>query len=129
MGLWNDDERQDGRHDDRQSHPGVEAPNEGGIAFGAGCVDAAPGSEIVFAARLDMGILSLADALEPIAARTLTGNIVSIVRGLTGSTETIRSSSTQDIFTPWYSLTGHPPSAGRRRSTASLSAAARAAAG
>ena len=45
------------------------------------------------------------------------------------SPETIRSSSTQDIFTPWYSLTGHPPSAGRRRSTARLSAAARAAAG
>jgi len=45
------------------------------------------------------------------------------------SSETIRSSSTQDIFTPWYSLTGHPPSAGRRRSTARLSAAARAAAG
>src|SRR6202451_4588870 len=33
--------------------------------------EAAPGSEIVFAARLDMGIPSLADALEPIAVRTL----------------------------------------------------------
>ena len=51
------------------------------------CVDAVPGSEIVFAARLDMGIPSLADALEPIAARTLTGNIVSIVRGLVGRAE------------------------------------------
>ena len=48
------------------------------------CLDAGPGSEIIFAARLDLGIPSLADALEPIAARTLTDNIVSIVRGLLG---------------------------------------------
>ena len=48
------------------------------------CLDAGPGSQIVFSARLDMGIPSLADALEPIAARTLTDNIVSIVRGLLG---------------------------------------------
>jgi uncharacterized membrane protein len=48
------------------------------------CADAGPGSEIVFSARLDMGIPSLADALEPIAARALTDNIVSIVRGLVG---------------------------------------------
>jgi ribosome-associated toxin RatA of RatAB toxin-antitoxin module len=51
------------------------------------CVDTAQGSEIVFSARLDMGIPSLADALEPIAARTLIDNIVSIVRGLVGSAE------------------------------------------
>ena len=55
------------------------------------CADAARGSEIVFAARLDMGIPSLADALEPIAVRTLTGNIVSIVRGLTGRAELVAS--------------------------------------
>jgi ribosome-associated toxin RatA of RatAB toxin-antitoxin module len=55
------------------------------------CVDAAQGSEIVFAARLDMGIPSLADALEPIAVRTLIDNIVSIVRGLFGSAELITS--------------------------------------
>ena len=55
------------------------------------CSDAAPGSEIVFSARLDMGIPSLADALEPIAARTLTGNIVAIVRGLTGAAELLAS--------------------------------------
>src|SRR5580692_1357734 len=55
------------------------------------CVDAAPGSEIVFSARLDMGIPSLADALEPIAARTLIDNIVSIVRGLVGSAELVAS--------------------------------------
>ena len=55
------------------------------------CVDAAPGSEIVFSARLDMGIPSLADALEPIAVRTLTDNIVSIVRGLLGRAELVAS--------------------------------------
>ena len=48
------------------------------------CVDAGQDSEIVFCARLDMGIPSLADALEPIAVRTLIDNIVSIVRGLVG---------------------------------------------
>jgi uncharacterized membrane protein len=55
------------------------------------CVDAVPGSEIVFSARLDMGIPSLADALEPIAVRTLIDNIVSIVRGLVGHAELIAS--------------------------------------
>jgi len=45
----------------------------------------------MFAARLDMGIPSLADALEPIAVRTLTGNIVAIVRGLTGRAELVAS--------------------------------------
>jgi ribosome-associated toxin RatA of RatAB toxin-antitoxin module len=67
---------------------------EGDIAVFDGswqCADAAHGSEIIFSARLDMGIPSLADALEPIAARTLTGNIVSIVRGLTGSAELVAS--------------------------------------
>ena len=53
------------------------------------CADAAQGSEIVFSARLDMGIPSLADALEPIAVRTLIDNIVSIVRGLVGSAEVV----------------------------------------
>jgi ribosome-associated toxin RatA of RatAB toxin-antitoxin module len=51
------------------------------------CVDGAPGTEVLFCARLDMGIPSLADALEPIAARTLIDNIVSIVRGLVGGAE------------------------------------------
>ena len=55
------------------------------------CLDAAPGSEITFAARLDMGIPSLADALEPIAVRTLIDNIVSIVRGLVGQAELVAS--------------------------------------
>ena len=43
-----------------------------------------------------MGIPSLADALEPIAARTLTDNIVSIVRGLVGSAELV----TSDVAVP-----------------------------
>jgi Polyketide cyclase / dehydrase and lipid transport len=58
------------------------------------CVDATPGSEIVFSARLDMGIPSLADALEPIAVRTLSDNIVTIVRGLTGTAELVASDVT-----------------------------------
>jgi ribosome-associated toxin RatA of RatAB toxin-antitoxin module len=67
---------------------------EGDIAVFDGsweCAEAAQGSEIVFCARLDMGIPSLADALEPIAVRTLTDNIVSIVRGLVGSAELVAS--------------------------------------
>lgn len=55
------------------------------------CTDAAQGSEVFFSARLDMGIPSLADALEPIAARTLIDNIVSIVRGLVGDTVLVGS--------------------------------------
>jgi ribosome-associated toxin RatA of RatAB toxin-antitoxin module len=67
---------------------------EGDIAVFDGswqCFPATAGSQIVFSARLDMGIPSLADALEPIAVRTLVGNIVSIVRGLTGSAELVGS--------------------------------------
>jgi len=67
---------------------------EGDIAVFDGsweCLDAAQGCEIVFSARLDMGIPSLADALEPIAVRALTDNIVSIVRGLFGSAEPVAS--------------------------------------
>jgi ribosome-associated toxin RatA of RatAB toxin-antitoxin module len=50
------------------------------------CADLATGTSLVFAARLDMGIPSLADALEPIAVRTLIENTVSIVNGLVGGT-------------------------------------------
>jgi ribosome-associated toxin RatA of RatAB toxin-antitoxin module len=67
---------------------------EGDIAVFDGswkCVDAARGSEILFSARLDMGIPSLADALEPIAVRTLIDNTVSIVRGLVGLAELVAS--------------------------------------
>jgi ribosome-associated toxin RatA of RatAB toxin-antitoxin module len=75
---------------------------EGDIALFDGsweCVDVARGSEIVFSARLDMGIPSLADALEPIAARTLIDNIVSIVRGLFGTAELVAS----DVAVPVWS--------------------------
>lgn len=67
---------------------------EGDIAVFDGswqCVDAAQGSEVVFSACLDLGIPSLADALEPIAVRTLVANIISIVRGLVGSAELVAS--------------------------------------
>jgi ribosome-associated toxin RatA of RatAB toxin-antitoxin module len=67
---------------------------EGDVAVFDGawrCIDAAQGSEVLFSARLDLGIPSLADALEPIAARTLIANIVSIVRGLVGSAELVAS--------------------------------------
>jgi ribosome-associated toxin RatA of RatAB toxin-antitoxin module len=67
---------------------------EGDIAVFDGswqCVEAAQGSEVLFSAQLDLGIPSLADALEPIAARTLTANIISIVRGLVGNAELVTS--------------------------------------
>jgi ribosome-associated toxin RatA of RatAB toxin-antitoxin module len=67
---------------------------EGDIAVFEGswqCVEAAQGSEVLFSAQLDLGIPSLADALEPIAARTLIANIISIVRGLVGSAELVTS--------------------------------------
>ena len=67
---------------------------EGDIAVFDGswrCVDAAQGSEVLFSATLDMGIPSLADALEPIAVRTLIDNIASIVRGLVGRAELVAS--------------------------------------
>jgi len=58
---------------------------EGDIALFEGswsCTASGDGTAVVFAARLDMGIPSLADALEPIAARTLVDNTVAIVSGL-----------------------------------------------
>ena len=67
---------------------------EGDIAVFDGswqCAEAAQGSEVLFSAQLDLGIPSLADALEPIAARTLIANIISIVRGLVGSAEIVTS--------------------------------------
>jgi ribosome-associated toxin RatA of RatAB toxin-antitoxin module len=67
---------------------------EGDVAVFDGswqCVEAAQGSEVLFSADLDLGIPSLADALEPIAARTLIANIISILRGLVGSAELVAS--------------------------------------
>ena len=46
------------------------------------CLEDGEGAQIAFQARIDMGIPSLADALEPIAARTLVDNTVAIVGGL-----------------------------------------------
>jgi ribosome-associated toxin RatA of RatAB toxin-antitoxin module len=46
------------------------------------CSDRLGGSRITFDARLDLGIPSLAGALEPIAARALLDNTVLIVRAL-----------------------------------------------
>jgi ribosome-associated toxin RatA of RatAB toxin-antitoxin module len=60
---------------------------EGDIAVFEGawtCADTCEGARVTFAARLDMGIPSLADALEPIAVRTLVDNTVAIVSGLLG---------------------------------------------
>lgn len=60
---------------------------EGDVALFDGswqCERSPHGTVITFQARLDMGIPSLADALEPIAARTLVENTLSIVRGLFG---------------------------------------------
>ena len=68
---------------------------EGDIAVFDGswqCVEAAQGSEVLFSADLDLGIPSLADALEPIAVRTLIDNTVSIVRGLVGRAELVEIS-------------------------------------
>jgi uncharacterized membrane protein len=59
------------------------------------CTTVPAGTRIDFAARVDMGIPSLADALEPIAARTLIDNTISIVSGLFGgSVETVSSEVT-----------------------------------
>jgi ribosome-associated toxin RatA of RatAB toxin-antitoxin module len=67
---------------------------EGDVALFDGswrCADVAGRCQITFAARLDMGIPSLADALEPIAVRTLIDNTVSIVAGLVGSADLVES--------------------------------------
>ena len=58
---------------------------EGDVAVFDGswhCLEDGDGAQIAFQARIDMGIPSLADALEPIAARTLVDNTVAIVGGL-----------------------------------------------
>ena len=46
------------------------------------CADIEGGTRITFRARLDLGIPSLADALEPIAERILVDNTAAIVSGL-----------------------------------------------
>ena len=76
---------------------------EGDVAVFDGswrCVETAQGSEVLFSADLDLGIPSLADALEPIATRTLIANIVSIVRGLVGNAELVASDMEVPVGSP-----------------------------
>lgn len=68
---------------------------EGDVAVFDGtwqCTPDGDGTQVAFDARLDMGIPSLADALEPIAARTLVENTTSIVAGLFGPTAALTGS-------------------------------------
>lgn len=61
---------------------------EGDLALFEGswaCEATEQGVEVTFRAKLDMGIPSLADALEPIAVRALIENTRSILSGLFGS--------------------------------------------
>lgn len=60
---------------------------EGDVAEFSGswsCHDRGDDVAVTFAAQLDLGIPSLADALEPIAVRTLRDNTIAIVQGLFG---------------------------------------------
>ena len=69
---------------------------EGDVALFDGswrCAATEAGARISFSARLDMGIPSLADALEPIAARTLIENTLAIVRGLLGDSVVVDAAS------------------------------------
>jgi len=69
---------------------------EGDVALFDGswlCEGSPEGTLITFRARLDMGIPSLADALEPIAVRTLIDNTASIVSGLFGGATLVSSHS------------------------------------
>jgi ribosome-associated toxin RatA of RatAB toxin-antitoxin module len=79
---WTEEDRLDrsGRRIDFHQLDGDIPVFEGDWAFD----DVAGGTEIAFNARLDLGIPSLADALEPIAVRTLVENTVSIVGALFG---------------------------------------------
>jgi uncharacterized membrane protein len=77
---------------DRAAHTITFSQIEGDIPVFDGswrCADAPGGSDVFFSARLDMGIPSLADALEPIAVRALIDNTVSIVTGLVGAVELV----------------------------------------
>jgi ribosome-associated toxin RatA of RatAB toxin-antitoxin module len=61
------------------------AQTQGDIAVFEGSWDCAAdgkGAAVAFRARLDMGVPTLADALEPIAVRALVDNIEAIVDGL-----------------------------------------------
>jgi ribosome-associated toxin RatA of RatAB toxin-antitoxin module len=82
---------------------------EGDVAdFEGSWACTAGGSEvkIVFEARVDLGIPSLADALEPIATRTLIANTSAIVTGLLGAA--VRLVETDDVATPVAASIGRP---------------------
>jgi ribosome-associated toxin RatA of RatAB toxin-antitoxin module len=49
------------------------------------CADLDGGCRVTFEARIDLGVPTLADVLEPIATRALLDNTASIVRGLFGA--------------------------------------------
>ncbi|MFP5345518.1 MAG: type II toxin-antitoxin system RatA family toxin [Actinomycetes bacterium] len=60
---------------------------EGDVAAFAGswrCEPVDDGTRVTFAATVDLGIPSLAEVLDPIAARTLVDNTVAILEGLLG---------------------------------------------
>lgn len=89
---WTEEDRMDParRHIDFRQLEGDIAEFEGSWD----CADTDGGATLSFAARLDMGIPTLADALEPIAVHTLVDNTVAIVQGLfAGATVT-------DVSTP-----------------------------
>jgi ribosome-associated toxin RatA of RatAB toxin-antitoxin module len=63
---------------------------EGDLAEFSGdwaCDSHPSGTRVTFTARIDLGIPTLADALEPIAVRALFDNTVSILKGLYGEVE------------------------------------------
>jgi ribosome-associated toxin RatA of RatAB toxin-antitoxin module len=68
------------------------------------CAPTEGGARVVFAADIDLGIPSLAAALEPIAARTLVENTVAIVQGLLGDGIVVESATT-DATSPSNAVT------------------------
>lgn len=70
------------------------------------CTEAGSATRIRFTARLDLGIPSLADALEPIAARALIDNTTSIVRGLFGSADVESSAHSPAAAEPMTAAIG-----------------------
>jgi ribosome-associated toxin RatA of RatAB toxin-antitoxin module len=55
------------------------------------CANVAGGCRVTFDARIDLGVPTLADVLEPIATRALLDNTTSIVRGIFGSDVTFEA--------------------------------------
>jgi ribosome-associated toxin RatA of RatAB toxin-antitoxin module len=73
---------------------------EGDIALFDGrwsCTAGGSGTAVVFEARLDMGIPTLADALEPIAVRALVDNIAAILDGLFPGAMLVETDETSSV--------------------------------